>query len=62
MPDGAAEITASDPVYASEKFPDSPLYHAGAKCLKCGNRFALVAGGAAQFEWLDGTPISAPGE
>lgn len=58
VPDGAAIAFASDPVYAAERYKDSPNFKAGTFCAGCGRHEPRVHDGAHRFEWLDKTPVT----
>jgi hypothetical protein len=61
IPQGAAEVFVSDPVYAADKFPDAPNFKTGCRCATCGGRFALVFEGRYQFVWTaDGSAVVDP--
>lgn len=58
VPEGAMSMFASDPVYASQKFPHAPNYHKGTFCAGCKRHEPRTVDGAHRFEWLDGTPVT----
>lgn len=53
IPDGAAEQYHRDPVFASERFFQSPNFKEGTWCVGCRKHFSPYVGDECQFVWCD---------